>query len=50
MDDFKSDIFFDLLGFLVWIPACAGMTKRGRFTASGDHFIVLHSLDSRIPP
>jgi hypothetical protein len=29
MDDFQSDIFFDLLGFLVWIPACAGMTEKG---------------------
>jgi hypothetical protein len=27
MDDFKSDIFFDLFGFIVWIPACAGMTE-----------------------
>jgi hypothetical protein len=29
MGDFKSDVFFDLFGFIVWIPACAGMTKGG---------------------
>jgi hypothetical protein len=28
MGNFQSNIFFDLLGFLVWIPAFAGMTGK----------------------